>query len=138
MILVSACLAWMKCRYDGNCKSIQKIIDLVKNGEAIPVCPELLWWLWVPREKCEKLGERIITETGNDMTTLFYNWAHEVLEIAKIKWCKFAILKSKSPSCGKGLIYDWTFRNRLIKWDWVLTKLLKENNIKVITENEIV
>lgn len=137
MILVSACLAWINCRYDGSSKSMQKIIDMVKNGEAIPVCPELLWWLSTPRRTSEQLWNKIITEDGEDVTNAFLSWAMAGLEIAKSRLCKMAILKSKSPSCWCWLIYDWTFRWRLIKWDWVFAKILKENNIQVITENNI-
>lgn len=137
MILVSACLAWINCRYDWKSQSLQEIIDLVKNWKAIPVCPELLAWLWVPRLRSEKRWDNIITETWEDVTQNFLEWALEALEIAKDKKCKLAILKSKSPSCGCWLIYDWTFRWILTKWDWILTKLLKENWIKVITENWI-
>jgi len=113
MILVSACLAWINCRYDWQSKSVQEIIDLVKNWEAVPVCPELLAWLWVPRLRSEKRWDKIINENWDDITQEFVNWAYEAFEIAKAKKCKLAILKSKSPSCGCGLVYDWTFRWRL-------------------------
>lgn len=137
MILVSACLAWINCRYDWSSKSIQKIIDLVKNWEAVPVCPELLWWLWAPRVRSEKRWDKVISENSDDLTDAFISWAEEALFIAKEKNCKYAILKSKSPSCWCWVIYDGTFRGRLTKWDWVLTEILKRNWIKVITENEI-
>ncbi|MDD2909147.1 MAG: DUF523 domain-containing protein, partial [Candidatus Gracilibacteria bacterium] len=83
MILVSACLAGINCRYDGKSQVLQEIIDLVKNGKAIPVCPELLAGLGVPRLRSEKRGTNIITETGEDVTQNFLEGALEALEIAK-------------------------------------------------------
>jgi uncharacterized protein YbbK (DUF523 family) len=134
MILVSACLAWINCRYDWSSCSHHKIIEMVKSGEAIPVCPELLWWLSTPRIPCEKRWDKIISRLWDDFTQEFTNWAYEVLTIAKERWCRKAILKSKSPSCWVGLIYDWLFRWKLIKWDWILTQVLKENWINVSNE----
>ncbi|MDD2566342.1 MAG: DUF523 domain-containing protein, partial [Candidatus Gracilibacteria bacterium] len=93
--------------------------------------------LGVPRLRSEKRGTNIITETGEDVTQNFLEGALEALEIAKDKKCKLAILKSKSPSCGCGLIYDGTFRGILTEGDGILTKLLKDAGIKVITENGI-
>ena len=46
-------------------------------------------------------------------------------------------MKSKSPSCGLGLVYDGSFSGKLIKGDGVFVKLLKKNNIKVSTEKDI-
>jgi uncharacterized protein YbbK (DUF523 family) len=46
-------------------------------------------------------------------------------------------MKSKSPSCGSGQIYDGTFSKNLVYGDGIFTKLLKKNNIKVITEDEL-
>ncbi|EKE30048.1 MAG: hypothetical protein ACD_2C00052G0009 [uncultured bacterium (gcode 4)] len=135
MILVSACLAWMNCRYDWSSCPNQKIIDMVKSWLATPVCPELLWWLSTPRSPCEKRWKRFITQDWEDMTESFVRWAHEALAIALERWCKRAILKSKSPSCWSGLIFDGLFTWRLTKWDWVLAEILKEKGIKV--ENEL-
>jgi uncharacterized protein YbbK (DUF523 family) len=47
-------------------------------------------------------------------------------------------MKAKSPSCGSGRIYDGTFTKKLIPGEGVCTKLLKNNNIKVYTEEEII
>jgi|TARA_B100002003_G_C14110407_1_gene534074 uncharacterized protein YbbK (DUF523 family) len=59
------------------------------------------------------------------------------LDVALKNKCNKAILKSKSPSCGCGLVYDGTFSDKLIKGDGVFTKLLKENGIEVISEKDL-
>lgn len=137
MKIVSSCLAGINCRYDASSKPCQKVIDLVKKGEAIPVCPEQLGGLTTPRIPSEQKGDKVFTKEEREVTKEFQRGADEALKIAKLCSCKEAILKSKSPSCGCGEIYDGTFTGKLIKGDGVFTKLLKENGIKVISEEEI-
>jgi uncharacterized protein YbbK (DUF523 family) len=93
--------------------------------------------LTTPRIRAEKRKDRIITKNGKDVTNEYEKGAQEVLKIAKMVNCKEAILKSKSPSCGSGKIYDGTFSDKLIDGDGILAALLKKNNIKVLTEDEI-
>jgi uncharacterized protein YbbK (DUF523 family) len=137
MEIVSACLAGVKCRWDGKARSCQKVVNLVKQGKAIPVCPEQLGGLTTPRAPAEQKGNRIFTKDGKDVTAEFEKGAKEALKIAKLANCKEAILKSRSPCCGSGEIYDGTFSGKLINGDGVFAKLLKNNKIKVFTENEI-
>ncbi len=137
MKIVSACLAGINCRYD--CKSCEnkKVVELVKQGEAIPVCPEQLGGLSTPREKHEIRNSRVISESGKDRTEEFLRGAQEALKIAKLAGCKEAILKSKSPSCGCGKIYDCNFSGNLVEGDGFFTKLLKQNKINIKNEEEI-
>jgi uncharacterized protein YbbK (DUF523 family) len=60
-----------------------------------------------------------------------------VLEIARKNNCKIAILKSKSPSCGKNGVYDGTFTRTLINKNGILADLLIKNGICVLDETEI-
>jgi uncharacterized protein YbbK (DUF523 family) len=85
----------------------------------------------------EQKGNKVFNKEGKDVTAEFEKGAQEALNIAKMAGCKEAILKSKSPSCGSGLVYDGSFSGKLIKGDGVFAKLLKANNIKVVTEEEI-
>ncbi|MGI6395189.1 MAG: DUF523 domain-containing protein [bacterium] len=115
--IVSACLAGFPCRYNGSSKPHKKIIELVKAGQALPLCPEQLGGLTTPREAAEIDGEKVITINGVDVTAQFKKGAEFTLEIAKLYGCCEAILKSRSPSCDK------TYG--------VTAKLLKENGITV-------
>lgn len=137
MIIVSACLAGVKCRYDGKANPSDKVNELVKEGKAVLVCPEQLGGLTTPRPTAEKVGERVLTKDGVDVTPQFIKGAKESLKIAKENGCNEAILKSKSPSCGCGKIYDGTFSGKLIDGDGIFTELLKKNNINVSSEEEI-
>jgi uncharacterized protein YbbK (DUF523 family) len=131
MKIVSACLAGINCKYTGGNNRCQKVVDLVANGKAIPVCPEQLGGLTTPREPVESDGDKVVTKEGMDATIQFKKGAKEGLRIAKMVGCKKAILKAKSPSCGCGKIYDGTFTDTLIEGDGVFTKILKENGIEV-------
>lgn len=137
MKIVSACLAGINCRWDGEARPCQKVVDLVKQGKAIPVCPEQLGGLTTPRTPAEQKENKVFTKTGEDVTSQFERGAEEALKIALLASCDEAILKSKSPSCGCGKVYDGTFSGKLIDGDGVFAKILKKNNIKVYSENDI-
>lgn len=137
MKIVSACLAGIKCNYVGSSNTCDKIVELVKSGGAILVCPEQLGGLATPRIPAEIIGDKVITKTGIDVTSQFNKGAEEALKIAKLVNCNEAILKANSPSCGSGKIYDGTFTGKLIDGDGIFAKMLKENDINVVTEKEI-
>jgi len=136
MKIVSACLAGINCKYNGKNNRCQKVVDLVKDGKAIPICPEQLGGLTTPREPAEGGEEKIVDAKGTDVTAQFKKGAEEGLKIAKLINCREAILKAKSPSCGCGKIYDRTFTDTLIDGDGIFTKTLKDNGIKVIAMDE--
>lgn len=137
MIIVSACLAGFNCRYDGKSHENEKIVALLTEGKAIPVCPEQLGGLPTPRNSAEIKNGIAVTKDGEDFTKEFVNGAEQVLKICKKYNCSKAILKAKSPSCGNGLIYNGNFENVLVKGDGITAKLLKNNGISVISEEEI-
>ncbi len=62
MIIVSACLAGIKCRYDGKDAVVTGVKALVKEGKALPVCPEQWGGLPTPRSPAE-----IISGDGEDV-----------------------------------------------------------------------
>lgn len=137
MKIVSACLAGIECAYHGKDKSCKKVIDLVKRGDAILVCPEQLGGLPTPRDAAEIRNGKVVTINGEDVTAQFEKGATEALKIAKMAGCKEAILKAKSPSCGSGKIYDGTFSKTLIDGDGVFAKKCKDHGMTVKTEDEL-
>lgn len=138
MYIVSACLAGIKCRYDGRANSDERIKKLVEEGKAIPVCPEVLGGLPIPRTPCEIIDNngriKVINKKGIDCTEEFLKGAKKALAISQIVGAKKAVLKSKSPSCGNGKIYDGSFSGKLIEGQGVTTKLFLNNDIEVYTE----
>jgi len=141
MYLVSACLAGINCRYDGKNSYNAKIDALVKSGMAIAVCPEVLAGLGIPRERTEIdntiIGKCVFSVSGKELTEEFNNGAEKSLALAKSKGIKKAIMKSKSPSCGFGKIYDGTFSGTLIEGNGITAELLNKNGITVYTEHDI-
>jgi len=135
-LIVSKCLLGYPCRYDGKSVPSQAIIDLQNKFELIPVCPEELGGLPTPRIPAEIVGDRVIRKDGKDITAEYTQGAEKALNTAKENGCTIAILKSKSPSCGKGKIYDGTFSSQLTNGDGICVRLFKGNNIVVLTENE--
>lgn len=133
MILVSACLCGINCKYNGKNNYNKKIFNLVKEGKAIPICPEQLGGLSTPRIPSEIKDGRVINKEGIDVTDNFKKGALEVLELCKKLNINKVILKSKSPSCGKGLIYSGDFDGKLVEGNGILTELLLKNDIEVIT-----
>lgn len=135
-LLVSACLLGINCKYNGKNNQNNKILELLKNYDLIPICPETLGGLPTPRIPSEIQNDKVITKDGRDVTKEYQKGAKEALKIAKLYDCKIAILKEKSPSCGCGKIYDGTFSKTLVDGDGMTARLLKENNIKIIGESD--
>lgn len=135
--IVSACLAGLRCRYDGETRPCEKVVQLVSAGKAIPVCPEQLGGLPTPRVPAEKSGGRVVRQDGVDVTAEFVRGAEESLKLAQLIGATKAILKSRSPSCGCGLIYDGTFSGILIPGDGVTAALFKANGFDVKTEEDL-
>ena len=137
MKIVSACLAGIDCTYDGKNRSCDKVVEMVKAKKAIPVCPEQLGGLPTPRIPAEIQKGNVINQKGIDVTVNFQKGAEEALKIAKMVNCTTAILKSHSPSCGKGIIYDGTFNHIKIKGNGIFAEMLMNEGINVKTEKEI-
>lgn len=136
-ILISACLLGASCRYDGKSKPNEKVLELMEKYELIPVCPEIFGGLPTPRTPAERVGSRVLTRDGADVTEQYEHGAFEALRFARLFGCKKAVLKEKSPSCGSGEIYDGSFSGALTPGFGVAAALLSENGIEVFGESEI-
>lgn len=141
-VLCSACLLWIKCRFDGKSKTNDSLLKALQNYELTPVCPEQLWWLPTPRQAAEirqiDWTKKVITNNWTDITNAFLAGSEETLKLAKLLWIKKAILKAKSPSCWFWQIYDWTFNEKLIIWNGITADLLEKNWIQILTENDLI
>lgn len=146
MIIASACLAGIKCWYDGKAKTNKKIVEMVKDGRAVVICPEQLGGLKTPREPSEIIngtGEDVLdskvpvkSKSGLDVTGYFIKGAEEALRIARFVNAEEAILKEKSPSCGVKKIPGGN-SGKLIDGCGVTAALLKRNGIKVISSDDL-
>ncbi len=146
-LLVSACLLGENCRYDGVVR--ESIFPYLQAMGITPVgvCPEVLGGLSVPRLPSEIKGgggkgvwsfdSVVVNKEGKDVTDAFMIGAVRTLLIAIKEGIRFAVLKSKSPSCGVHEIYDGSFSGRLVKGMGVSAYLLSVNGIKIIDEIEL-
>lgn len=136
-ILVSACLLGVECRYDGKGALEPRLEKLMKEHHLIPVCPEIMGGLAIPRTPAERMGDRVITKKGEDVTDAYERGAAEVLKLGLLYGCTVAVLKERSPSCGKGRIYDGTFTRTLSEGRGVCAECLESQGIKVYGESRI-
>lgn len=145
MILISSCLFGIPCRYDGTCSNIAEVKGLARR-EMVPVCPEVLGGLPVPRPPAEIQGgtgldvlsgsARIVNVTGADVTEAYVKGAFLALSVGLLSGCRKAILKARSPACGLGWIYDGTFSRTLRRGDGVLASLLRAYGFSIFTETD--
>ena len=135
--LVSACLCGFFCRYDGKANTVLELARLYARGLVLPVCPEEAGGLPTPREPCERLGHRVVSRTGQDMTTAFAAGATHTLALARQYGLHIAILKESSPSCGITTIYDGTFTGTKILGMGLTASLLHENGLQLYSEKNI-
>ena len=148
MILVSACLLGVNCKYNGSNSLSKDVLKVIKDkGSFVACCPELLGGLSIPRgpyEITEGSGKdiaagnaKVISQSGEDVTKEFLEGARRALRIAKQNGVKLAILKARSPSCGVNRIHDGTFSGILIKGEGVLAALLKQEGVELISDEGV-
>nr|HDN01202.1 DUF523 domain-containing protein [Deltaproteobacteria bacterium] len=110
MILVSACLIGVSCRYDGKSSFDIRLVDKLKGINILPVCPEQLGGLTTPRpaaDICYGNGldvltgqAKVLTIYGQDVTEAFKQGAEQAVFLANTLGVTQCLLKARSPSCG--------------------------------------
>lgn len=136
-VLVSRCLLGINCRYDGDNNEIKNLKEKFPHINFIDICPEVDGGMETPRKPCEIKNKKVLNIEGENKTKFFKKGAKIALKKAKDKNVKVALLKSKSPSCGKDLIYDGSFSNTLIKSHGITCKILSDYGIVVFSEKEL-
>ena len=135
--VVSACLAGINCNYKGQSKPCKEVIELYKKGEALPLCPETLGKLPVPRQPSEIINGKAMSKDGRDVTVNFEHGAQIALAKALASGARKAIVKSKSPSCGYQRIYDGSFSKKLCAGNGFWTEKLLKAGFEIYTEEHL-
>ena len=137
-VLISACLLGFECKYCGGSNKLpeRQLAALRERFCLIPVCPETAGGLPTPRDPSERLGDRVVSNQGRDVTEEYQKGAETALTLARRYGCKAALLKEKSPSCGSGQIYDGSFTGTLVTGDGVAAQMLKEEGLIVFGESD--
>ncbi len=138
-LLVSACLLGRRCKYDGGHNALEEdtLAALSARYELLPVCPESDGGLPTPRVPAERVGERVLTQTGQDVTEAYRRGSQIALDTVRSHGCRKALLKFRSPSCGAGVIYDGTFTHTRIPGDGVAAEALRKAGLRLYTELEV-
>lgn len=138
-LLISACLMGTPCKYSGGSNALPPAVlaRLRETYRLIPVCPELAGGLPVPRTPSERLGSRVVTRSGQDVTAAFTRGAQLAVRLAARFGCSLALFKERSPSCGSGIIYDGSFTGRLVPGSGLAAEALAARGVKLLGESRL-
>ena len=137
MILVSACLLGENCKYNGGNNYSERIERMLEEEEILPVCPEFLAGLGVPRAPMELVDGVPYNVNGECLKEKLDKAIDEIKRLAIDNDVSMAILKSRSPTCGVKEIYDGSFSHTLIPGMGLLARALSDMGIKVIDCEDI-
>ena len=146
-IVISACLTGIACTHEALPKTREWAVQLVAEGRAVPVCPEVAGGLPTPRPAAEiQDGDghdvldgraRVTDEHGVDVTDNYLQGASKARDAVRAAGARLAILKARSPSCGCGETYDGTFSHTLRAGDGVTAAMLKREGIEVVSDEDV-
>lgn len=135
-IIISACLLGEACRFDGQGKERPDLLELLRDRTLISVCPEVEGGLPTPRPPAEIIGDHVLRENGEDVTSQFIKGSEFCRDKGISEEVTLAILKSRSPACGCGQVYDGSFTKTLVEGDGIFTRTLKNTGIKCISDED--
>ncbi len=137
MILVSGCLLGLNCKYNGGSNDNAAVHNYLEGKEYVVFCPERAGGLPAPRLPSEIRGDKVYSKAGEDVTAEFRGGAEKALAFCRAHGVTQAILKARSPSCGVHAVYDGTFSGKVVPGMGVTAKLLAENGIELMDEEDI-
>lgn len=137
-IVVSACLLSENCKYNGGNNYSDVVAEFVKGREVIPVCPERLAGLGVPREPIEIVNGVVRRKDGTSVDDALRRAVQQILAQLEGENIECVILKSRSPTCGVKQVYDGTFSGVLVDGMGVLAAALQEKGYQVIDSEDCV
>ncbi|MBI3101084.1 MAG: DUF523 domain-containing protein [Burkholderiales bacterium] len=148
-VFVSACLLGSPVRYNGTHKraSSEVLERWLADGRVVSVCPEVAAGLPVPRPPAEVVAgaggakvlagiAAVVDSRAKDVSAEFVAGARHVLQQAREKGIRLAVLKDGSPSCGSGYIYDGSFTGARVPEQGVTAALLESSGIRVFSEEQ--
>ena len=136
-LLISACLLGRNCKYNGGNNYTPLVEALKARYDLVPVCPECFGGLPIPHEPSERVGDKVLSKSGKDVTEPFRRGAEKTLAAAIQQGVTRAVLKERSPSCGCGSIYDGTFTGTVVPGNGVAAELLLSRGVVIYGESRI-
>ena len=134
-LLISACLLGRNCKYNGGNNYHPLTEKLRERYDLVPVCPECFGGLPIPHDPSERVGDRVLSRSGADVTAAFQKGAEKTVEAARKAGARKAVLKERSPSCGFGAIYDGTFTGTVVPGDGVAAQALAAEGVAIWGES---
>tara|TARA_Y100000590_G_scaffold3036_1_gene4050 strand:- start:29 stop:961 length:933 start_codon:yes stop_codon:yes gene_type:complete len=116
-ILISKCLEFEACRYDGKIINNKNIKKLIKHIIFKPVCPEIEIGMGIPRNTIRIIENQkkqllLQSQTGRDYSKKINVFSEKFL--SRLNYIDGFILKSNSPSCGVKSAKIYSKKNNLI------------------------
>ena len=131
-VMVSACLLGENCKYNGGNNLNPDLLRLLSGHTVIPVCPEVLGGLPVPRIPAEIVNGAVVNREGISVDDAFRRGAEKALELAAAERPDLVILQSRSPSCGTRHVYDGTFSGTLVRGKGVFAEMAVNAGFRVM------
>ena len=136
-VVVSACLMVRNCKYNGGNNYNARLAELLKGKEVIEVCPEVAAGMPIPRPSVEIVDGVITDIHGKNVDAVYRQGVVNVTEQLRGEDIEFAVLQSRSPTCGVKQIYDGTFSKKLIEGRGILAEALIQAGYWVIDVEDI-
>ena len=133
---ISACLMGENCKYNGGNNMDTNLVAYMRDKAYITICPEILGGLTIPRTCCEIRAGRVVDKNGSDVTEAFIKGAQLAIKQIKAYEVDIVIVQPRSPSCGKGKIYDGNFENQLIDGNGIFVDMLIKEGLQVMNLEE--
>ena len=137
IIMVSACLAGVNCKYNGGNNRNKKVEALFNGNRIIPICPEVMGGLSTPRVPSEIVHGIVMNKDGVNVDREYRCGAEMALKIAEREQPDLVILQSRSPSCGVKQRYDGTFTGTLIDGPGLTAELLMRHGFRVVDVEDL-
>ena len=82
-VLISTCLLGVACKYSGGDNARPALVAALQAAghELVPVCPEVYGGLPTPRTPAERIGSRVVTAAGADVTAQYRKGAEIALQL---------------------------------------------------------
>ena len=136
-VIVSACLLGRNCKYNGGNNFDEKVAAFLEGKEAIPVCPEELAGLGVPRVPMEIVDGVLVNREGVNVDGPVRAAVARILEEVAGQDIECAVLKSRSPTCGVRQVYDGSFSGTLVDGMGVLAQALSDAGYRCVDAEEL-
>ena len=136
-ILVSACLLGENCKYNGGNNYNAAVAEFVKDREVLSICPEMMAGMGCPRTPIEIVDGVLTDRDGNNVDAAMRKAVADAMERIRKEDIQYAILQSRSPTCGVNQVYDGSFSGQLISGSGILAQALKDAGYRVIDAEDI-